>query len=311
MKVLATLAAAGLLALASHLSATTASDTFNRGVGAPSEGTTSATRRWAASSDFLPAPDKALPHKAHKVARQLIKVSRSLGVSIRRWITQGHPAWARRPPRAVVLQALYQQRIYRMLTKRWNRALARRVLNRLDGRLARFSRATVRAGAGLRAHATPLKPPITMRTGRPAPAGDLLRYYRHGQRRFRVAWEVLAAVNFIETKFGRVKSRSSAGARGPMQFLPSTWRAYGLGGDVLDPHDAILGAANYLRASGAPRDYRKALFAYNRSTAYVNAVLKYAHRMMRDRRAYYAYYNWQVFVITTRGDLRLTGPKHS
>ena len=65
---------------------------------------------------------------------------------------------------------------------------------------------------GLRAQITPLRPPITMRTGRPAPAGDLLRYYKRAQRRFGVAWELLAAVNFVETKFGRVKSRSQAGA---------------------------------------------------------------------------------------------------
>jgi hypothetical protein len=58
-----------------------------------------------------------------------------------------------------------------------------------------------------------------------------------------------------------------------MQFLPATWRAYGLGGDVHDPHDAILGAANLLRASGAPTDNRRALFAYNHSTLYVDAVL--------------------------------------
>jgi hypothetical protein len=307
----ATLAATGLLALGSFLSATNTTGTLQRGMARGTRGvTTSATSGLATSSAFLPAPDRALPHKAKRLARQLVKVSRFLEASLRRWVAEGHPSWARRPPRAVVLRALYQQRIYRMLTKRWNRALARRVLGRLDGRLARFARATIGAGAGLRAQVTPLKPPITMRTGRAAPAGDLLRYFRRGQRRFRLAWEVLAAVNFIETKFGRVKSRSSAGARGPMQFLPSTWRAYGLGGDILDPHDSILGAANYLHASGAPSNYRKALFAYNHSNAYVDAVLRYAHRMMRNRLDYFAYYNWQVFVITTKGDVRLTGPQH-
>ena len=66
-----------------------------------------------------------------------------------------------------------------------------------------------------------------------------------------------------------------------MQFLPATWRAYGLGGDVHDPHDAILGAANYLHASGAPGNLRRALYAYNRSTLYVDAVLAYARVMAR------------------------------
>ena len=93
-----------------------------------------------------------------------------------------------------------------------------------------------------------------------------------------------------------------------MQFMPATWRAYGLGGDVDDPRDAILGAANYLRASGAPRDYAGALYAYNHSWSYVDAVLRYARQMQRDRHAYYAYYSWQVFVRTRSGERRLTGP---
>ena len=93
-----------------------------------------------------------------------------------------------------------------------------------------------------------------------------------------------------------------------MQFIPSTWSAYGMGGDVHDPHDAILGAANYLHASGAPSDYRSAVFAYNPAGAYVDAVLLYARQMAHDPRRYYAYYNWQVFVFTKSGDQRLTGP---
>ncbi len=89
-----------------------------------------------------------------------------------------------------------------------------------------------------------------------------------------------------------------------MQFIPSTWKAYGMGGDVHDPHDAILGAANYLHASGAPGDIHRALFAYNPADLYVDAVLRFAREMARDPLAYYALYNWQVFV----GDRRLTGP---
>jgi hypothetical protein len=309
MKAALAFATAGLLALGLLLSVAPPVGTSQPGPTGdsrvPAYSPTSTTRT---GSVFLPAPDRPLPHDARRVAHELVEASRSLRVSIRRWISRGHPSWARRPPRAVVLEALYQQRIYRMLSKGKNRVLARRVLNRLEGGVARFARAVTRAGARLRSQVTPLEPPITMRTGRPEPAGDLLRYYKRGQRRFRVSWEVLAAVNFIESKFGRVKSRSSAGARGPMQFLPSTWAAYGLGGDILDPRDAILGAANYLHASGAPGNYRKALFAYNRSNAYVDAVLEYARLMMRNRLDYFAFYNWQVFVITTQGDVRLTGP---
>lgn len=105
------------------------------------------------------------------------------------------------------------------------------------------------------------------------PAGTLLDHYRKAQRRYRVPWQVLAAVNFVETGFNRLRSNSTAGAQGPMQFIPATWRAYGRGGDIHDPHDAILGAANYLRASGAPRNLGRALYAYNRSSLYVEAVL--------------------------------------
>lgn len=89
-----------------------------------------------------------------------------------------------------------------------------------------------------------------------------------------------------------------------MQFIPATWAAYGMGGDVEDPRDAILGAANYLRASGAARSERRALYAYNNSTAYVSAVLRYARRMRRDPRVFHAYYAWSVY---SRGR-RLTGP---
>ena len=113
---------------------------------------------------------------------------------------------------------------------------------------------------------------------------------------------------FVESKFGRVRASSSAGAQGPMQFIPSTWAVYGLGGDIHDPHDAILGAANYLHRSGAPSDYGRALYAYNHATAYVRAVLLYARLLRRDIRNYFALYNWQVFVLTTKGSKRLTGP---
>jgi membrane-bound lytic murein transglycosylase B len=93
-----------------------------------------------------------------------------------------------------------------------------------------------------------------------------------------------------------------------MQFLPATWRAYGLGGDVHDPRDAVLGAANYLRASGAPGDLRLALYAYNHSTLYVDAILAYSRVMRRDVRTFYAFHAWQVFVRTPVGYRRLTSP---
>ncbi len=94
-----------------------------------------------------------------------------------------------------------------------------------------------------------------------------------------------------------------------MQFIPSTWRAYGLGGDVHEPHDAILGAANYLHANGAPGDYGRALYRYNPSRLYVDAVLRYANWIRDDPRAYLVLYSRQVFVRTPHGLVRLTGPQ--
>ena len=205
-------------------------------------------------------------------------------------------------PQAVTLRALYQQRIYRLIARR--RALGDAVLAKLPRGVRGEARDTVRARRELLAIPPSGDRRPKIRAGKPAQADELRAYYAAAQRRFRVDWQVLAAVNFVETGFGRLRNESTAGARGPMQFMPATWRAYGLGGDVRDPHDAILGAANYLHANGAPRSNRRALFHYNPSSHYVEAVLRFARRIRRDERAFYAYYAWQVYV---RGH-RLTGP---
>jgi hypothetical protein len=239
-------------------------------------------------------------------ARALVRTTTQVYRAIDLWRAQGN-ASTPRPPLAVELAALAQQRLVIRLTAEPRRAET--VLARVRGSLRPHVVATVRARlALLRLGHGPPRPLRSFRTGRPLPPDVLLRYYREAQRRFQVGWHVLAAVNFVESAFGRLRSASWAGALGPMQFLPSTWRAYGLGGDVHDSRDAILGAANYLHASGAPRDYRRALYAYNPVGSYVEAVLRYAERMKRDRRAFYAYYSWQVFVRTTSGLRRLTGP---
>jgi soluble lytic murein transglycosylase-like protein len=224
--------------------------------------------------------------------------------AVDRWREQGDPS-AGGPPRDVELLALYHQRSYRLLRR--EDALAEAVLPLLHSGLARDARSIVAAGRGLRAITPPLTAP-TIRTKQPRPIGELLRYYRAAERRFGVPWRVLAAVNFVESAFGKIRSDSAAGAQGPMQFMPGTWRAYGLGGDVHDDRDAVMGAANYLRASGAPRELRRALFAYNHSSAYVDAILRYTARIRADLRNLYVFYSWQVFVRTQQGDLRLTGP---
>ena len=175
--------------------------------------------------------------------------------------------------------------------------------------LAVEARATLDARRRLVALTPPTTLPLSaFRTGAALPARTLLRFYREAERRFGVEWEVLAAVNFVETGFNRLRSRSSAGAQGPMQFMPATWRAYGLGGDVHEPRDAIIGAANYLRASGAARDLRRALWHYNHSQRYVDAVAAFAAQMRRDARIYFAYHSWQIFIKTRNGPRRITGP---
>ena len=254
--------------------------------------------------DAPPAPDSAIPRDAAALAARLTETQRAPDRAVDAWRTEGDPS-SGAPPEEVTLYALDQQRIHQRLTGRLR--FAKRVLADLPSRIAAHARATIRARRELAALATP-QPRDRFSTGRPAPAGILLRDYREAQRRFRVAWPVLAAVNFVESAFGRMRNRSTAGAQGPMQFIPSTWAAYGMGGDIHDPHDAILGAANYLHANGAPRDYRRALYAYNRSRLYVDAVLAYADRIRLDPRNFFAYYAWQVFVRTPGGTRRITGP---
>ena len=249
-----------------------------------------------------PDVNAPIPKEPAPLARTLAQTTAQLGQAIGGWIPKSAD-----PPQPVVLQALYQQRIYRLLTR--NSRLATRTLALVPRDLAKVSRDLLAAQRELYR----LTPPIGVRTikvARPRPAADLLSYYREAERRFKVSWSVLAAVNFVETKFGKLRSASAAGAQGPMQFMPATWRRYGLGGNIQDAHDAILGAANYLSASGAPRDLRNALHHYNPSSAYVDAVLRYARRIGADRTMFYALYNWQVFVKTPVGDRRVTGPGH-
>ena len=251
-----------------------------------------------------PAPTRAIPRDPVRLAHALERTDRDLDAAVDLWVRAGTASGP--APKEVVLLALHQQRIYLFLTPR--RRLQRATLRRLRGSVRSQAVDVLAARRSLQV----LNPPTRrrrFRTGPALPAGVLLRLYRRAERRFGVDRWMLASVNLVETGFNRIRSNSTAGAQGPMQFIPSTWRAYGLGGDIHDPEDAIMGAANYLRASGAPRAPRRALFAYNPSSLYVTAVSRYARRMRRDKRAYYALYNWQIFVRTPEGQRRLTGPR--
>jgi len=216
----------------------------------------------------------------------------ALDTALTRWGGRGSV------PGDVELLALYQERIVRLLAAKPRLAQA-----------VPAAREDVIAHADLVRLSRPYPPRKRITLGVPRPPLLLRRWYAEAQRRFGVPWSVLAAVNFVESGFGKLRNDSVAGAQGPMQFMPATWRAYGLGGDVHDAHDAIVGAANYLRANGAPARTRNALYRYNPSPLYVDAVMRYAGRIARVRTAFLAYYSWSVFVRTTTGVRRVTGPR--
>jgi hypothetical protein len=110
----------------------------------------------------------------------------------------------------------------------------------------------------------------------------LLPIYQACGTEYGIPWEVLASINKIETAFGTNLNVSSAGALGWMQFLPSSWEAFGLDAngdgkkDPYNPVDAICAAAHYLKLAGGNKDLYQAIFAYNHADWYVQEVLLYA-----------------------------------
>jgi len=138
----------------------------------------------------------------------------------------------------------------------------------------------------------PTNPSYSVATVGPAPIGVpnffidkfrippfLLSIYQAAGMQYGIRWEVLAAINEIETDYGRNLNVSYAGAVGWMQFMPATWKMYGVDAnrdgekDPYNPVDAIFAAARYLRAAGADTDLRRAIFAYNHADWYVDSVL--------------------------------------
>jgi murein DD-endopeptidase MepM/ murein hydrolase activator NlpD len=107
----------------------------------------------------------------------------------------------------------------------------------------------------------------------------LLPIYHAAATEYGIRWEYLAAINEVETAFGRNLNVSSAGALGSMQFMPATWKQYGVDAnkdgrkDPFSPVDSIFAAARYLKAAGAPGNMRKAIFAYNHATWYVDSIV--------------------------------------
>jgi soluble lytic murein transglycosylase-like protein len=140
-----------------------------------------------------------------------------------------------------------------------------------------------------------LEPVATDRTdlagpppARPGQLHTLVDIYRSAGYRYGIDWRVLAAINRVETNFGQNTHVSSAGAVGWMQFLPSTWRRWGVDAsgdgvaDPYDPQDAIFSAARYLNAAHGRHDIRRAVFAYNHANWYVNEVLAIAASIPDD-----------------------------
>ena len=130
---------------------------------------------------------------------------------------------------------------------------------------------------------------ITASPVEPIPYKEYVRLYKESAKEYGFGedWYVLAAVGKVESDHGANMGPSSAGALGPMQFLPSTWKTSGVDGDgdgkanIMDPEDAIPAAARYLRDGGAPGDWYRALYTYNHADWYVEKVLAVAEGYRR------------------------------
>ena len=206
------------------------------------------------------------------------------------------------PVAAVARAGQAQQRAYRQLalTPGWRAE----VYAALPAGPRADARDCVLAAAELRAATRPQPKLPAWRIVPAAPAADLLGYYRESGRRHGIHWTYLAAINLVETRMGRLRGTSSAGARGPMQFLPSTWAEVGRG-DIDDPRDAIDAAARYLVRRGGRADIARGVRGYNPTEHYVRAVLAYARVIQRDATAYRGFYHWQVYYRLAGGDVVL------
>ena len=234
-----------------------------------------------------------VPHSAQETAAQLVRVEAALR----------DPATSQ----SVLPDLGHQQQvIYRVLSADSTRSAA--VLAALPPRWQSVAerhlaarREFLRMSRGLGPSRLP-----AWRIIQPEPADQLLRYYRKAEAATGIEWEVLAAVNLVETGMGRIDGISVANAQGPMQFLPTTWAEAGIGvGDIRNPHDAIQAAARYLVRRGGLQNIRQGLWGYNNSDYYGRAVLMYASLMKEDPRAYIGFYHWEIHFNSALGDLWL------
>ncbi len=207
-------------------------------------------------------------------------------------------------PETTLTQAARRQQVaYRAIGRHpeWDAIIRARI----PAELVAFYDHNVDARRQLAALAEPKDTLPAWRINPPAPPQVLLDAYREAEAASGVGWNFLAAINLIETHFGSVTGDSSAGAQGPMQFMPSTFAAYGLDGDIHSPRDSIMAAGNYLAANGFAHDPDHALFRYNNADEYVRAVTDYAAAMAADPAAFGAFYRWDVYYVSTAGDVLL------
>lgn len=228
----------------------------------------------------------ALATNPQDLAAQISANDLALRQAIDVWRAAGDPPTADAPPE-VMEPALFVQSAARFLAAHPN--LAKPTIRLLPGGLASQIKQLTAVARKLRKLGG-AKP--NLKTGPPPPLSELFSHYDEAKRRQGIHRHYLAAIHLVETKFGRVKSNSTAGAQGPMQFIPSTWRIYGRGGNIQDTHDAILAASRLLRANGAPGSYGRALYAYNPSKLYVFSVSTYAKVIASDPYAIYFLYCW-------------------
>ena len=206
---------------------------------------------------------------------------------------------------ALVSAALRQQAAYRAIGRHpeWEATVRGKIPASLVGAYERNVSARHHLAALNRGEAKDTLP--AWRIEAPAPADVLLGLYHEAEGATGVGWNYLAAINLVETGFGRIIGPSTAGAQGPMQFLPSTFASYGNGGDIASPHDSILAAGRFLAANGFAGDRDRAIFAYNHSGEYVGAINDYAAVLAGDPAAFAGYYRWDIYYFTTSGDVLL------